>query len=105
MIHGFLNESTQKPDGNFMHPNPRANSLSDIAEMPVMRQVDDLPHLSHSGQQPDRFFGPEVVERFHYVIGNEWHRWARSGKLMVTGHPQCEIELESCALGQHRHDF
>src|ERR1700722_18060706 len=82
----------------FVHPNPRTDPSRDIAEMPVMRQIYDLPNVSHIGQQPDRFFGTEIVERLHDVIGNERNWRTHSRELVVTRDPQRQIELEPCAL-------
>jgi len=68
--------------------------LGDLAKMPVMGQVDDLPHLRHLAQKPKDFFRARIVEALHDVVGDERHGRSDRRKFLETCQPQRKIELE-----------
>ena len=50
-----------------------AHSLSDIAEVRVMGQINHLAYFSHLGEQPERLFRAKVIKGFHDIVGDERH--------------------------------
>lgn len=76
----------------------RTDAPGDLAEMLMMGQVDDLAALCHVREQPEGFFGTEIVEGLHDVIGHEGHGATRLGEFVLSGDAQREIELEARAF-------
>jgi hypothetical protein len=85
---------------NAVHPRGGTDLLSDPAQMPMMGQVNHLPNAGHIRKEPERFFGAEIVERFHDIIRNEGNGTPRKNKFMIPGHPKGQVQLEARALRQ-----
>jgi len=62
-----------------------------VAEMTMVGEVNDLPRGGHAGEQPEGFFGAEVVERLHDVVGEERGWGMRAGELVISRHAQCQV--------------
>ncbi|MBX5193492.1 hypothetical protein HJB86_32160 [Rhizobium sp. NZLR3b] len=69
-----------------MNANSRANDFRDFNKVTVVREVNDLPVLSHLGEQPESLLRAEIVESLHDVVCKEWNGTASGNKLMVSGH-------------------
>jgi hypothetical protein len=54
----------------------RTHFLRDIAEVPMVGEINHLTHFRHVSEASKRFLGAEIVERLHDIIGDERHRRA-----------------------------
>ena len=57
-----------------MDPHLRADRARDVAQVPVVAEVDHLSRFAHVGEQAERLFGAKVVEGLENVVGNERNR-------------------------------
>lgn len=75
----------------------RACFHCDLAQMPMMREIDDLADLGHFAELAECFFNTVIVKTLHDVVGDERHWSADAGKFMIAGDPQRQIKLETRA--------
>jgi hypothetical protein len=66
-----------------MDPDAGAYAPGDLAKMLMVREINDLAHSRHLGEQLEGFLRPEVVKGFHDVVRYERNRLMRLGELPV----------------------
>ena len=44
-----------------------------IAKVPMVGQVDDLPRLRDLAEERQNLLGTRLIESLHDVVGHEWH--------------------------------
>ncbi len=50
-----------------------------------MREVNHLADLGHFREQAKCLLRAEIIERLHDIVGDERHRTASAGKLVIAG--------------------
>src|SRR5260221_11173625 len=73
----------------------RLDRPGDLAEITMVGEVNDLPRGGHAGEQPKGFFGAEIVERLHDVVGEKRGWGVRAGELGMSPQAQRRVEWEA----------
>ena len=60
-----------------------ASLAGELAEMPVVSEVNDLSDFRHLRKQSDGLSSAEVIKGFHDVVGDEGNRASGLGKLEI----------------------
>lgn len=83
----------------------RANLTSDLAEVAMMGEVDDLSRFRHFREQAEGFLRAEVVKGLHDVVGDEGNRASGFGELGIAGDAQGKVKLIAGSPGHLGHQL